>query len=394
MYYLTRMNFFSNRAHAHTISKTAEALGKIPGLDFCLVSTDSSLKRPGDRIKYEKAHNITTPFNIRTLRSWSRIFSNSQSRLAFYVALVLDNKAIISFLWRNRKNIDVVYMRDHLLFPSAFFAYHILHKPIYFEAHFILTNKLGQYVTEWIVRHSKGVVAIAGALVEYYKNINPNVVLSYCAAAEMEGFTAISDSKEKLRAELGLPIDKTILCYTGNMEKTGTGHSYGVEDVINAIPLLNDKYIFVGVGKKSQGRDELDELAERIGVSSRILMIYWQPRAIAAKYVAAADILIIPKSGAQPGNSPTKTFEYLAANRPIVAANTIPIAEVLKDGENALLVDYDKPNSWANAIVRLDGDQGLKLRIIGGARKSSTLYTWDARAKTIYTLLTDLLIIK
>ena len=386
MFYITRMNFFSNRAHVHTISKTAEALGKIPGLDFCLVSTDRSLNKPGEKSRYEKAHNITSTFNIRPIQSWSSFFSNSQSRLAFYAALILDNKAIISFLWRNRKSIDVIYMRDHLLFPSAFFAYHILHKPIYFEAHFILTNKFGQAVTEWIVRHSKGVVAIAGALVDYYKNINSNVVLSYCAAAEVEGFSSASGNREKMRAELGLPMNKTILCYTGNMEKTGTGHSYGVEDVINAMPLLGDQYIFVGVGKKSQGRDELDELAERMGVSSRIMMIYWQPRAVAAKYVAAADILIIPKSGAQPGNSPTKTFEYLAANRPIVAANTIPIAEVLKDGENALLVDYEDPKSWADAIVRISSDNNLKQLIIQGAHKSSLLYTWDARAKVIYSL--------
>lgn len=385
--YITRIFFSSQRAHVHTISKTAEALGKIKDINFALVSTDNSVNDQVALENYYAAHSIVSPFKIYTLNSWSNHLKKYSSRLAYYFGLIFDNFTLCAFLWKMRKTTDVIYVRDHQLFGVVAFAYYILRKKIYFEAHFILTNSFGQKITEYIVRRSKGVVAIAGALKDYYTKICPEVIVSYCAAAEQEAFSGEHDcvktEKKSLRAKLDLPLDKTILCYTGNIGKTGTGHSYGVEDIIKALPLLSDKFFFVVVGKKPTDSNELENLAKELKVSSKVIFVPWQSRSKIPNYILAADILVIPKSGAQPGNSPTKAFEYLASGRPIVAAKTIPISEVLVDETTALLVDYENPQAWADSLNKVMTDATLSEKLVSQAKRESLKYSWENRAKDI-----------
>ena len=105
-----------------------------------------------------------------------------------------------------------------------------------------------------------------------------------------------------------------------------------------------------------------------------------------ARYVEAFDIALQPAVVRYA--SPLKLFEYLALGKAIVAPNQPNIAEILTNGENALLFDPEDWNSMAVAIDRCCGDESLRLRIAEAARltiKKQRL-TWYANAGMVINL--------
>jgi glycosyltransferase involved in cell wall biosynthesis len=387
--YLTRINFLSDKAHVHTITKTCEALSKRESLAITLVSTDWSLSKEKDldgtkKQEFFSRHFVEHPFSVVSLYSSANKYKDSPHHFIYSMGTLVSNLSLIAYLWKEQKNVNCIYFRDHLILPAILFGKYILRKKVVYESHYILTKRFGQWLTERAVSVSDGVVAIAVALKEYYSRFSKHIIVAFCTSSEAERFASITDDLIALRKELGLPLGKRLLIYTGNMEVTGNGDSYGVEDIVRALPLLPKDIVFVGIGKKSEKKIKAELLAEEMGVGAKAIFLEWVPKNLIPRYVKAADILLIPSSGAKPGNSPTKMFEYLAAGRPIVAANTEPIAEVLHDEKNALLVEYTKPEAWQTAIERLFRDESLRARLVAQARQDATLYTWDSRAEDIH----------
>lgn len=380
--YLTRINFVSSKANVHTISKTCEALSQIDGINLELVSTDNSLINNEAQKRFFVEHDISHKFTIISFDSLANKYKTSPNLFLYNLSIFFANLSLLKYVWQERKNIDVVYFRDHLILPVILFAKHILSKKVIYESHYILTRKFSQWLTEKCVSVSDGVVAIAVALKDYYKKFNENIIVAFCASSDKEKFRSNLPNfyfKEKTKLEK----DVFHLIYTGNIDFTGNGDSYGVEDIVRALPFLAKDICLVAVGKKTNGQHNLEKLAEILGVSDRFKCLSWVSRDKVTDYILSSDILIIPKSGAKPGNSPTKMFEYLATGRPIVAADTLAMREVLHDKINASLVDYVKPQAWAEAVNYLRNNSEYRKKIVSQAMKDADLYTWETRTKTI-----------
>ena len=117
----------------------------------------------------------------------------------------------------------------------------------------------------------------------------------------------------------------------------------------------------------------------------------WQGPAALPAWLHAADVLLIPPSRApleQYRNCvlPLKLFAYLAAGRPILAPEAPDTAELLRDGENALLVPPGDPAAAAAALDRLR-EPGLAARLGAAAAALATELTWDKRAEKIEAFL-------
>jgi glycosyltransferase involved in cell wall biosynthesis len=82
-----------------------------------------------------------------------------------------------------------------------------------------------------------------------------------------------------------------------------------------------------------------------------------------------------------------KLFAYLAAGKPILAPVAPDTAELLVDGENALLVPPDAPAAAAAALDRLLHERGLAERLAGNALELSRSLSWDRRAQRIAVFL-------
>jgi glycosyltransferase involved in cell wall biosynthesis len=103
-------------------------------------------------------------------------------------------------------------------------------------------------------------------------------------------------------------------------------------------------------------------------------------------YLAACDIVAMPFPWTPHyayHMSPLKMFEYMAAEKPILATQLPSVMEVLVDGKNAVLVEPDNPKALAQGIRRIMEDKEFSRRISAQARQDVLAYTWEERAQKI-----------
>jgi glycosyltransferase involved in cell wall biosynthesis len=105
------------------------------------------------------------------------------------------------------------------------------------------------------------------------------------------------------------------------------------------------------------------------------------------RYLATCDVLLsphVPLPDETPFfGSPTKLFEYMAAGRAIIASRLGQIADVLDDGQTALLVEPGDPGALVAALKRLAADPHLRERLGRGAQEQARHYTWLANAQRV-----------
>lgn len=386
LFYLTRINFRSNKAHVFNIAKTCEALSDMGNASITLVSSDNSLRSLKARENFFCKCGVKNKFIIISLNSISNYFFGSRWRFLNWLEIFFSNISLVKFLFFNRKFIDVIYFRDGSIILPVLFT-KLLGKPIFFEIHAVLHSWHRQILVNILARFSTGLINISRGLDNFYKKYNSNSIVSFCSASEPELFNK-TKNKNELRSKLNLPINKTIIGYAGNLHATGNNDPYGIDDIIRSLPLLPEDIIFIGVGKKASETEELEKLAKHLGVSKRVVFLPWITKDKVPDYILSFDILVIPSAGARIGNSPTKMFEYLPSGRPIVAANTEAISEVLINEKNAILVDYKNPVAWSEAILKILNNPFLAQKLITESKKDAHLYTWEKRGRDIYNFIT------
>ena len=184
-------------------------------------------------------------------------------------------------------------------------------------------------------------------------------------------------SKQQIGVEGGT---KTIV-YTGRIN-----HKKGLELAIEAARRLPD-HLFILVGASGPGTIE----AAAKGIAN-VRIVPWQQPDMLARYLFAADVLLIPPSVkplAEFGSTviPLKLYLYMGSGRPILAGDTPDVREILEDGRNAVLSRPDCVDSLVAGIVALTGDESLARRIGAASLADSRRFTWGARAGKIAAIL-------
>ncbi len=105
-------------------------------------------------------------------------------------------------------------------------------------------------------------------------------------------------------------------------------------------------------------------------------------------WLAAMDIAVAPyPSSAENYFSPLKVFEYMAAERAIVASRIGQIPEVIDDGITGLLCRAGDCDELAERIIDLASNADLRHRLATAARHTvSREYTWQAVAGRLLDL--------
>lgn len=106
----------------------------------------------------------------------------------------------------------------------------------------------------------------------------------------------------------------------------------------------------------------------------------------APKYLDACDIFVSPhipnKDGTEFFGSPTKLFEYMAMEKGIVASALGQIADVLKDGVTARLVQPGNISDLEEGIYELITNEELAKQLGKNARREvAEHYTWEQHVK-------------
>jgi colanic acid biosynthesis glycosyl transferase WcaI len=156
------------------------------------------------------------------------------------------------------------------------------------------------------------------------------------------------------RAELGLPTDRFVWTYAGNLSI-----AYGLEAAVDAAALLGEEFrlLFLGEGPVRARLEERAAASAADSVEFRDLV----PARQAARYMRASDALLVPVA-AEPALEkmvPSKLFDCCAVGRPVLLAAAGEARRLAEEAGAALPVPPGDAAALADAVRRVRDDTDL-----------------------------------
>ncbi|MFL5919007.1 MAG: glycosyltransferase family 4 protein [Gaiellaceae bacterium] len=118
-------------------------------------------------------------------------------------------------------------------------------------------------------------------------------------------------------------------------------------------------------------RPALEHHARDLGIEHRVTFLGVQPRRRVVELFRAADAAILSSSWE---NFPHTVVEALAVGTPVLAMEAGGVGEIVRNGENGLLVPAGDSAGLADAVRRYFGDAELRERLRSGAASSVAAY--------------------
>jgi glycosyltransferase involved in cell wall biosynthesis len=266
----------------------------------------------------------------------------------------------------------------------------VARRALVFETHDIETGIRG-FIQKSILRCPRvRIVCISRQLLEALSEmhgapVGPSQVLHDAAPA---GMIPVPAERRRAMLEDMVPeVPREARCVCGYF-----GHLYpgrGIE-VIEAMANKRPDLFFLVVG----GREEDVNARRKKNTVANLIFLGHVPHHLALQLEKCVDILLMPYqqnvsvgvAGRDTARwmSPMKMFEYMATGVPIISSDLPVLREILRDGENALLVPPDDPDVWISSIDRLFNDVNLGKRIaLAAYSEYLACYTWERRAQAL-----------
>lgn len=174
--------------------------------------------------------------------------------------------------------------------------------------------------------------------------------------------------RDDLRRKLGLPVNGRVVLSVGRLSRE-KGHA----DLIRAMAhvgrtsALQTVLVIVGDGLE---RTRLEGLCARLGLADTVRMVGYQREVTA--YYEAADVFALTSHSE---GSPNVLLEAMEAGVPIVATAVGGVGEMIRHGEQGLLIQRGDVEGIARAIVMLLEHDDLRLALTTAARRSLSAYS-------------------
>lgn len=161
---------------------------------------------------------------------------------------------------------------------------------------------------------------------------------------------------EECRKKIGVQ-DKFAVCYAGNH-----GIAQGLEVIIEAAEKLrenkNIQFVFIGDGPE---KDKLIKIAKEKSLKN-ITFLPMQLKPDMPKIIASMDATVIPlkKLDLFKGALPSKMFEALSSELPIILAVEGEAEKLINKAKAGIVVEPENPEAISNAILKLYNDEVLR----------------------------------
>jgi glycosyltransferase involved in cell wall biosynthesis len=304
-------------------------------------------------------------------------------RLPFYIQVVTYILMLLvrSFFTRA----DVYYSRDETLL----FALSLIkpRKKLVYEAHLFSPTKRGAWLQAQVVKRCGSSIAITPKLRDdliAQRGADPARVLVAHDGIRAERFQNMP-SQAQARQKIGWRKEAFIVGFVGRLHMLNMDK--GVGTLIEALAKIDGVSLaLVGGPDEMAATLKKEWLAKKLPPENFLYAGHVPPDEVPL-YLSAFDICAMP----HPFNpqfayytSPLKLFEYMAAQRAIVASDLPGWADVVQHEQQALLVPPGDITALAQAIQRLKADADLRKNLATAAyERVMAQYTWAARAEMI-----------
>jgi glycosyltransferase involved in cell wall biosynthesis len=338
-------------------------------------------------------------FNIARKITWK-----SQQFLGVPYLNVFSNYCLYDACLQCLPGHDVVQERNGLYKMGVAMACKRLNLPyvLFFDADDIFElDFLGEPVTGILRWRAKQIIqytlAVANAIIcvsEATKSRLINVwqvaqekVIVFPNGVDVERHQPFPEKRSETRALLGFG-DQPVIIYVGGFHPWHDVLTL-LEAFVQVLRVHPKARLFlVGDGKQCKA---MKQHTANLGLEHAVKFTGLLPHAEIPHMVNIADVAVVPYSKMNHAwwGSSMKLFEYMASGIALVASNMgEQVSEVIRDGENGLLVEPGDASVLASAINRLITDPILRLRLGQQARQDAVeKYSWDryiSRLERVY----------
>lgn len=363
----------SRAANTFQVAKMCQALVQegYPTELFAPANSVASLS-PQD---FRRHYGLETGYPVHLFRSW---------------LVTRGYDFILRTLWYvKRGQFDLVFSR-HL--AAAMWTAQI-GIPTLYEGHVLPGKRLGSVYFRRLARQTafQGLIVISPVLGKYYRDrfadcLTPERLIVEPDGVDLERFTPVADrvaARQRLRLPSGF-----VAGYTGHLYP-GRGIAL-ITELAQRLP----ETTFILVGGEDADIAYWQGETRRKGIGN-LRFTGFVPNSQIPFYLAACDALLMPYQhwvpiiGMPAGTysshqwmSPIKLFEYMAAQRPIIASDLPALRNFLGE-DNAVLCPPDVPKAWEIALRKLQTHPERAQSRARQARQDVVHYTWRARVRRI-----------
>ncbi len=168
----------------------------------------------------------------------------------------------------------------------------------------------------------------------------------------------------KFRHEMGFSAETPVIANIG-MIRSDKGQMRLMKAALIVLQQRPDaRFIFVGQGTGDRLREtKLRQAIYNSGLENKIIMLGY--RWDTPDILAAANMVVIASLCTEA--SPIVLREAFASGRPLVATKIGDIPEIIKDGENGLMVEPNDSDALARSILKFLSDEKLAARCAANA---------------------------
>jgi len=248
------------------------------------------------------------------------------------------------------------------------------HNTNYFQSHGAWLPPVDAFVN----RHLKRIIAVSEAVKKFYVETQRLPSEKIDVIHNGIDLTAFRQAAPVSKAELAVKPTEKVVCCVGSL-KEKKGHAVLLRAWPYVISRRSDaRLVLVGDGPL---RDELQRTANESGVRETIRFL--GNRSDVPSILRAADVFVLPSLWEGFGIA---VVEAMAAGVPVVASRVDGVCEIIRDGQDGVLVPPNEPEKLAQAIVDLLDDSERMKRFVASASKRAEEFSINTTVERLEVL--------
>ncbi|MHC5173199.1 MAG: glycosyltransferase family 4 protein [Planctomycetota bacterium] len=266
-----------------------------------------------------------------------------------------------------KHKIDIIHAHLHKPILGALLTTYFQKIPVIVHEHGSIARPGIQYAFyRWMLKCLKKraslFIAVSNAAAKQLTsnaNIKPERIKVVYNAVDLEKFVPKPELRQSIRNELNIAPEDIVIGFVGRLS-----HVKGPDILLEAFKLLikkNPNYVLVLLGQGDMEKKLLLK-AEKAGITNRVKLLGFRNNV--ANIMNAFNIGCIPSRQEAFGIS---AIEMMAMKTPLVSCNAYGLAEIVTDGQNALVPQENTPSQIADCIEKLICDEALRQSLIENA---------------------------
>jgi glycosyltransferase involved in cell wall biosynthesis len=220
-----------------------------------------------------------------------------------------------------------------------------------------------------LLRRADGVVAISHAAAEFVRRLAGREVPVVHRGMWLDRLDAATADEQVLAWAAGRPI----AMFVGRLID-----GKGVADLLRAFAAVQGVQATLCIVGDGPRRGEWEALAERLGISERVLFLGYLPEEQAWRVIRASDVVVNPS---YTEGLPTSVLEAALMGRAVLATDVGGTPEIVTDGQGAWLVKPRDIDGLREGLERLLADRALRDRLGQAARaEAAGRFDWNDSA--------------